>query len=239
MSDDNQTLPAVAGGSYDADALAAAYAKYGESTTLPFMKFNANQGRYMWGKENEAIATDTKVVFDMATGRHGWQAWGKKNESDATDSPIDAAIVPVLQPMPAYEELQAYPDRVRKLPDGTVQKQPAWQETHSIQVKMDSGDDLLFVGTSDAVINAFRKLGKLYAKEVRQHPGQKPVVALGVDSYRGKLNNEIFFPVLKIVGWENSGAAGAVPDPYRKNAQKAIGPAPVDSENGYRTAAKF
>lgn len=192
--------------------------------TGAYLKFNGNDGRYSFGQDDEDLPEGSRVVADMESLALGWICW--------VDSEVaEEILVPVVDgKAPMEHELTDH---------GPYNEDDGWRSAASISCVLESyGDDdrdeavgtkLLWKTSTSGQVRSLQKLSGAFGRVFTQHPGEFPVVELGVDSYapKNKKHGKIkYSPNLKIVGWmtaeELEGLAGSADgeDDYEEPAAR-------------------
>jgi hypothetical protein len=174
----------------------AATARSIEGTLLRFSK-----GEFIAGQENEKILIGARFVACMDTLKTGYVYW-------QSSAPVEERMGLVAEDfqLPKRKELG-------DLDQGTwerdVEGRPRdpWQLTNHLFLRDEKGEVYKFSTSSRGGISAIGELCKAYAKHIRQHPNQDPIVELDVGSYphREKAIGRVKFPIFRVVGFTNKG----------------------------------
>lgn len=162
----------------------------GAAGGLPILKLTKG-GAWEYGKEG--IEPDEKSVWawNPLSMRHGWVSWGEGIKEGELMVPITAALPKDLPPAPG---------------------QP-WQKQYSVLLQAVAGDDtgeaVLYVGTSSGLLDAFGDMAKAIIGQIRKGPPSVPLVRLGASHYQHKKYGRIYKPELEVVAWV---APDATPD---------------------------
>lgn len=183
------------------------FAAYGDATTQrtivgELLKFS--KGEYLSGKDGDEVEEGTQLVANMDELMVGFIRWEGGKPTDHVMGKIADGYVPPKRNTLGDDDQSRW-----EVDESSGQPRDPWQLSNYLIMKDPSGDQLYtFTTSSRGGLNAIGELCKRYGKEMRQRPGEFPIVALDVDSYRhpNKAYGKIFVPVLRIAGWSAKGA---------------------------------
>jgi len=178
------------------------FTAYGEAASQKsivgkLLKFS--KGDYFAGQDEDEVEEGTTFVANMDEMLVGWIRW----ESNKPTDQIMGKVSDGYQP-PRRNELGETDHTQWEVDDNGKQRDP-WQLSNYLLLK-GTGDDselYTFTASSKGGLNALGDLCKAYGKAMAQHPGEYPVVAIGVDAYDhpNRSYGRIKVPTFKIVGW--------------------------------------
>ena len=160
------------------------------------LKFS--KGEYLAGQDGDEIEEGTELVANLDELMVGWLKWDDDKPTDMKMGKVVEGYTPVPR-----KDLGDTDDREWDTDDRGQPRDP-WQLTNYLIMKEPGGDKLYtFTTSSKGGMSAVGKLCGLYGKRLRTNPGEFPIVALNVDSYRhsNKSYGKIFVPDFKVVGW--------------------------------------
>jgi hypothetical protein len=162
---------------------------------LRFTKF----GEYQYGQEAKKLTAGTQFVAQMPLLQVGWLKWLDGKPVDERMGYVAESFVPPRRADLDCQDQATWPAGS----DGKARD--VWQFHNSLPlVDPDNGEVFTFSTASRGGIGAIAELCRHYGRHSRQHPGELPVIALEVSSYRHKNKEfgEIRVPSFRIVRWE-------------------------------------
>ena len=175
----------------------AAYAAEASTRTIIGTLLKFAKGEWTKGQNDVVVPVGTKFVADMRNVQVGWVRWENKKPAEHVMGRVADGFRPAARASLGFNDKNEWEfDTDRK-------QQDPWQST-SVLFLMDSEADMYTYSPSSAGgRNAVIALCGAYGKLMRQHPGELPVLEIGVDSYRHETYGKTYVPVLKIVGWHS------------------------------------
>jgi hypothetical protein len=215
---------AVPGSAKFANAMAAMsnFAPSGKA----YMKFNANTGRYSYGKDDTEISAGSEAAVNMATFSTGWVCWK------------DGEVAKELMARPLSGEV---PENEADLPDlGPYEnEEDGWKKQVSVDMRLlddsGAGEEIIFKTSSKGGIGGISKLFREYCVEASlKGDGIVPIVSFDNTSYMPKnaKHGKKHAPVFKVVEYTTEQALiaslnqGENPENYAEAPKKLEAPAP-------------
>jgi hypothetical protein len=187
-----------------------------EYTIGKLLKFA--KGDYTAGEADEIIPHGTKLIaaVDLLTLGHVKWLGGK---------PAEHRMILVAsgeKPEPR-SELGDHDEALWELDDAGKPRDP-WQLTQYLPMMAEDQELFTLTTSSRGGIGALATLARAYARRRVAHPGQFPVIELGVDAYQhsNSTYGRIKVPTLKVIGWE--------PKATFLKAAGMDGPEPIDQD---------
>jgi hypothetical protein len=175
----------------------AAYAAEASSRTIVGTLLKFAKGEWTKGQNDVVVPVGTKFVADMRNVQVGWTRWADKKPAEHMMGCIADGYR-----SPARSTL-GYTDKSEWELDKESKPQDPWQATSIIFLMDTEGEMYTYSPSSAGGRNAVIALCGAYGKLMRQHPGELPVIEIGVDSYRHETYGKTFVPMLKIIGWHS------------------------------------
>lgn len=162
------------------------YEEYGrQASSRPIvgklLKFS--KGDYLAGQDNEEFEEGTELVACMDTLQVGWVKW-------VDSSPVDQRMGLLMEGHKPEKrgELGDSDEDQWEVDEQSGKPRDPWQFANQLILRpLDwSGEDdelYTFVTQSKGGVSAIGNLCKYYGREMRQRPGDYPVIKLEVDSY--------------------------------------------------------
>jgi hypothetical protein len=184
-----------------------------------------NKGDWGAGKAKVDVPIGTRMIVDMDSYEHGWVRWhGPTIVDERVGKYIDRFKAP------EQHEL-GFLDQSTWDTDSQGKRRDPWQRTVYLLMRAESDPNAVYTFTPTSVggLNAVRDLKDAFKREFKYHkPDARPIVELGVDSYKHK-NPEfgkIKVPTFDVVGWtdgpdQSSGRIGVTVIPPRTRVRKA------------------
>lgn len=173
------------------------FTQFGEdvgATQSTYMKMNGNTGEYSFGKDGEEIPVGTRLAANMESLRNGWICW---KDSKVVEE-ILVKVVDGERP-PRENELTDHGPYSDDPNDGE-----GWHQETALDFKSTvDGMTFIYKTTGIAASRAIGQLAKDFGRQMTMHPGEVPIVELGVGSYmpKDRKKGKKYYPILKIVGW--------------------------------------
>ena len=192
-----KTTAGTAVATADASNPYAAYAAEAASRTIVGTLLKFAKGEWTKGQNDIVVPLGTKFVADMRNVMVGWTRWENK-------TPVEHLMGRVADgARAANRSTLGFNDKNEWEADNDGKPKDPWQSTSIIFLMDQEGEIYTYSPSSAGGRNAIVALCGAYGKLMRQHPGELPVIELGVDSYRHETYGKTFVPVLKIVGWHS------------------------------------
>jgi hypothetical protein len=179
----------------------APFIAYGESVNPQhivgqILKFS--KGEYLAGENAELIPVGTKLVVSVDELAIGWVRWqGGK--------PTEHRMVRVADnQVPAKRaDLGDLDQSVWEKDEVSGEPRDPWSFENYLPMSSEEGELFTFATSSRGGIGAVGKLSTFYGRRLHQHPGELPVIELGVGTYQhsNKAYGRIKFPEFNVVGW--------------------------------------
>ena len=151
---------------------------------MPFLKLGKD-GIWCYGQEGIEVEEGSEWAVNPYSMQHGWAAWGDGEL-------FDEIMVPMTQTPPSKHDLKDY---------GVEWKTQLGIVLQCISGE-DSGQSVLYKGTSIGMQNAIRNLNASIMDQLQKDQVNiVPVVTLEADDYKHKKHGKIYTPELHIVGW--------------------------------------
>ena len=178
------------------------FEKYGKAATATsivgrLLKFN-KFGEYRAGQEEEEIEYGTRLAAYMNSLCVGYQRWEDGRPAEQIMGPVSEGFVPPRRDTLGYLDKGKWDS----FDDGDPRD--PWQFTNTIVlVDLETGNKFTFTTSSKGGLSAMGRLSLTYGEQVRQKPGDAPVVELGGGSYKhpNKKYGEVRYPLLPIKDW--------------------------------------
>jgi len=239
----NALVKAAQGGAVataNAEKWAAIAGQHGsaEFSGAQFLKFNGNDGVYIYGKDKEELPLGTQLAVNMNDYSVGYICWKEGEMIEKIMVPVIAGNPPPASELPDHGPYKTYDDGTK---DG-------WSAQRTVTMRdVETGVTYEFQVSNKSGEIAMGNLLRDFAKEMARHDGEVPVVELGSNSFvlknvRGQPTK--YAPVLKIVGWADEAELGAKLDALEAEAAAAqeaeeAAPPPPPAQEVKRGSRRF
>ena len=176
----------------------SAYAAEASNRTIVGALLKFSKGEWTKGQNDVVVPLGSKFVADMRNVQVGWTRWENKKPVEHAMGRIADGFRPAARASLGFNNKDEWEVDAK---DG--KSQDPWQNTSILFLMDQNGDIFTYSPSSAGGRNAVIALCGGFGKLMRQHPGELPVVEIGVDSYRHETYGKTFTPVLKIVGWHS------------------------------------
>jgi hypothetical protein len=167
---------------------------------LVFSKF----GDFLAGRDRTKLPLGTALTAIMPQLMTGWVRWEDNRPAEQLMGLIAKGF------KPAKRGELGFLDRAMWPTDNKGAARDPWQlSSYLIFADPESGQLYTYTTTSRGGINALGELAKAYSEHCRQSPGEYPIAALGMGSYRhpDPTIGEVRYPIFKVIGWTPRGPA--------------------------------
>jgi len=164
------------------------------------LKFN--KGEWTAGTEAEELSEGTRLVANMEQLLIGWQRWeDNRPVEEDMGLVLDEFIAKKRHELSFTDQAEWETDKNSGLP------RDPWRWTCMLILKGTDrhGQIYTFSTQSKGGIDACGLLARTYGKEMREHPDEFPIVALGRESYKHAEYGKIYKPLFPIVDWRDKG----------------------------------
>jgi hypothetical protein len=171
------------------------------------------------GKDETKVGSTATFVVDVPSYKRGWIKWlDRKPVHKIIGRPVDGFVSPVRDRLGDHNESQW--SRNSK-----GEPQDPWQENFSIVLR-DLGDGRLCTFTTTGYYGprALGALLKTYIRDVKQHPGQMPVLLLLSETKPTTNHGDVEAPLFKVVDWQPFGDDAAPPGMPLRDRQQILPP---------------
>lgn len=162
------------------------------------------QGEWVYGAEKQKLKPGTQLIALMNEARRGMVKWLDKKAVSHKVGKISEGFV-----VPAREDLDDVAEDMWPVgPDG--KRKDPWAFTMFLPLVSPEGDHLFTYSTSSVGgTQAIYMLIDRYAWIGEKHPGQFPIVELGLEGYYNKkYSNTTLNPTFKIISWVDRPSLG-------------------------------
>lgn len=207
----------------------SAYAAEASNRTIVGTLLKFAKGEWTRGQNDVVVPLLSKFVADLRNVQVGWIRWESKKPAEHMMGRVaDGYRAPTRASL-------GFNDKAEWETDDNGKPNDPWQQTSLLFLMDTEGEIYTYSPSSAGGRNAVINLCGAYGKLMRQHPGELPVIEIGVDSYRHETYGKTFVPVVKIIGWHSE---KDFDDAQAEEAAEAK--ARADSEEGDKpaTAAK-
>ncbi len=159
------------------------------------LKFS--KGDYTAGDGGEQIAEGTRLVAVMDELWTGWTRWENNKPAESRIGRVVDKFAPPQRPELGNNDRDEWPV------DDQGDPRDPWQFGNYLVLKdPETGEFFTFTTGTRGGITAIADLCRHYARDVKQHPGTYPVIALKADSYAhpNRAYGRVKIPVLTVVG---------------------------------------
>jgi len=220
-------------------ALANQYSAGGESSGVQFLKFDGNNGEYTYGSAREELPLGSQLAVNMASYSVGFICW-------KDGQVVDEVMVPIVSGKGVNRSDLTDHGPYKTYADGT---KDGWSEQRSVDFKgVEDGTDYQFKTTSKSGLIALGNLLRDFAKAVKLHDGEVPIVEASRNEFtpknvRGGDNTKKYAPAFKITAWAPESEIEAAIAENAANANEeepeAPPPPPPPPAGGARRGRRF
>jgi hypothetical protein len=178
--------------------LANVRAKLPDVASSPYLRL-LKDGDWVFGQEDNAVATGTEAVINPLSIKHGYSCWTNRQPGEGKNVSLGEMMVGLNQPLPAIHELQQHTDPETGRP-------APWKDQLSMDVKFldgkHKGTQVMYKVSSVGGLSACK--GVMDAIMGKLEEGTAfvcPVVTLSSDSYKHATYGKTYVPQIEVVGW--------------------------------------
>ena len=221
--------------------LANVRTKLPEVASSPYLRL-LKDGDWVYGQEDNAVASGTEAVINPLSIKHGYSAWTNRKPGEGKNENLGEIMVGLNSPLPAIHELE------QKVDPQTGIAAP-WKDQMSVDVKFlngkHKGTQVMWKVSSVGGLNAAKGiLDAVLAKLDEGTPFVCPIVTLASDSYKHNTYGKTYVPKIEVVGWmdlegneeesDEEVAALEGPKPVDEVVKAAVEPEPEQTDEAPR-----